>query len=215
MDSMTKKHLAGSNISRSKLYNVGTEVSCLPALLQIRVFLRPRFCACSSHSARARRRLVPRLWGLGTRLRPPLLIGGRARVTCVHMRCAVSYFSLQLQELSALQFSLQVSDLTLVRAPTSDLSLAQGNQVSVVTPYHTPIIFVFYRSYSARGMASNCKLRLVQFCEAGGGRRRIGVEQGNGGSVVDMTAVDPSIPSDMKSFIEAWDTSTAAAAKSV
>ena len=64
-------------------------------------------------------------------------------------------------------------------------------------------------------MATNCKLRLVQFCEAGGGRRRVGVEQGNGGSVVDITAVDPSIPSDMKSFIEAWDTSTAAAAKSV
>lgn len=63
--------------------------------------------------------------------------------------------------------------------------------------------------------ASNCKLRLVQFCEAGGGRRRVGVEQGNGGSVVDVTAVDPSIPSDMKSFIEAWDTSTAAATKSV
>ena len=64
-------------------------------------------------------------------------------------------------------------------------------------------------------MASSCKLRLVQFCEVGGGRRRVGVEQGNGGSVVDITAVDPSIPSDMKSFIEAWDTSTTAATKSV
>ena len=64
-------------------------------------------------------------------------------------------------------------------------------------------------------MATSCKLRLVQFCEAGGVRRRVGVEQGNGGSVVDITAVDPSIPSDMKSFIQAWDTNTAAAAKYV
>ena len=62
-------------------------------------------------------------------------------------------------------------------------------------------------------MATECKLRLVQFCEPGGGRRRVGVEQDIGGSVVDITAVDPSIPSDMKSFIEAWDTSTVAAAK--
>ena len=83
----------------------------------------------------------------------------------------------------------------------------------LVTPYHTP--FYIPRVYPTRAMASSCKLRLVQFCEVGGGRRRVGVEQGNGGSVVDITAVDPSIPSDMKSFIEAWDTSTTAATKSV
>ena len=43
----------------------------------------------------------------------------------------------------------------------------------------------------------------------------MGVEQGNGGSVVDITTIDPSIPSDMKSFIQSWDINTAAAAKSV
>lgn len=66
-----------------------------------------------------------------------------------------------------------------------------------------------------RAMAANCKLRLVQFCETSGGKCRVGVEQGNGGSVVDITTIDPSIPSDMKSFIQSWDINTAAAAKSV
>ena len=47
-------------------------------------------------------------------------------------------------------------------------------------------------------------LRLVQFEESG--RRRVGVQRENGGSVVDITAVNPSIPTDMKSFIENWDT---------
>ena len=66
-------------------------------------------------------------------------------------------------------------------------------------------------------MSANCKLRLVQFCETGGGegKRRVGVEQANGGSIVDVTAIDPSIPSDMKSFIQSWDANTQAAAKSV
>ena len=64
-----------------------------------------------------------------------------------------------------------------------------------------------------RAMAAACKLRLVQFCEVGGGRRRVGVEQRNGGSVVDITAVNPSIPTDMKSFLCGWDTNIQAAAK--
>ena len=64
-------------------------------------------------------------------------------------------------------------------------------------------------------MAASCKLRLVQFNEKGGGKRRVGVEQSDGGPVVDITAVDLSIPSDMKSFIQGWDTNTAAATRSV
>ena len=59
------------------------------------------------------------------------------------------------------------------------------------------------------------KLRLMQFCECGGGRQRVGVELGSGGKVVDVTRVDPSIPTDMKSFLEQWETSTTSAAKYV
>lgn len=42
-------------------------------------------------------------------------------------------------------------------------------------------------------------MRLVQFVESG--RQRVGVEIKDGGDVVDVTAGDPSIPSDMKSFL--------------
>ena len=47
-------------------------------------------------------------------------------VTCVHMQCVVSCFYLQLQEVFSLLFSPQGSGPALVRAPTSELSLAQG-----------------------------------------------------------------------------------------
>ena len=43
-------------------------------------------------------------------------------------------------------------------------------------------------------------MRLVQFVEAG--RQRVGVEIKDGGDVVDVSAGDPSIPSDMRSFLE-------------
>lgn len=59
------------------------------------------------------------------------------------------------------------------------------------------------------------KLRLLQFCESGGGGgggQRVGVEV-EGGRVVDVTAVDPSIPRDMKMFLQEFDTNTAAANK--
>ena len=58
------------------------------------------------------------------------------------------------------------------------------------------------------------KLRLLQFCENGAGpsSRRVGVEVDNG-KVVDVTAVDPSIPRDMRSFLQEFDASTAAASK--
>lgn len=42
-------------------------------------------------------------------------------------------------------------------------------------------------------------MRLVQFVESG--RQRIGVETQDGGDVVDVSAGEPSIPSDMKSFL--------------
>lgn len=53
------------------------------------------------------------------------------------------------------------------------------------------------------------KLRLVQF-EAGGSTR-VGVELADGGSVVDITAVDPAIPIDMKTFLEGGEENLAAA----
>ena len=43
-------------------------------------------------------------------------------------------------------------------------------------------------------------MRLVQFVEAG--RQRVGVETKDGGNVVDVSAGEPSIPSDMKAFLE-------------
>ena len=43
-------------------------------------------------------------------------------------------------------------------------------------------------------------MRLVQFIEAG--RQRVGVEIQDGGDVVDISAGEPSIPGDMKSFLE-------------
>ena len=42
-------------------------------------------------------------------------------------------------------------------------------------------------------------MRLVQFVESG--RQRVGVEIKDGGDVVDVSAGEPSIPSDMKSFL--------------
>ena len=55
------------------------------------------------------------------------------------------------------------------------------------------------------------KLRLVQF--EVGSRQRVGVELEDGGSVVDVTAIDPNIPRDMRSFLERWDTSLTLAAR--
>lgn len=42
-------------------------------------------------------------------------------------------------------------------------------------------------------------MRLVQFVESG--RQRVGVETQDGGDVVDISAGEPSIPNDMKSFL--------------
>lgn len=58
------------------------------------------------------------------------------------------------------------------------------------------------------------KLRLLQFCERGAGRdrQRVGVEV-EGGRVVDVTAVNPLIPADMRTFLQGFDANTTAAAK--
>ena len=58
------------------------------------------------------------------------------------------------------------------------------------------------------------KLRLVQFCERGRGKQlqRVGV-QVEGSKVVDVTTVDPSIPKDMKTFLQDFNTNTDAASK--
>jgi hypothetical protein len=65
-------------------------------------------------------------------------------------------------------------------------------------------------------MSRSAKLRLVQFSEPGGGagKQRVGVQL-QGGRVVDVTAVDTSIPADMKTFLQQFQVSIAAAEKYV
>ena len=75
--------------------------------------------------------------------------------------------------------------------------------------YSSYAALVPYSFPSTIGM--DVKLRLVQF-EAGSGQR-VGVELGDGGSVVDVTAIDPNIPRDMRSFLRQWDTSLTRAAR--
>lgn len=60
---------------------------------------------------------------------------------------------------------------------------------------------------------SSAKLRLLQFCERdGAGKQRVGVQL-EGGRVVDVTAVDSSIPTDMRTFLQDFDANTVAASK--
>ena len=72
----------------------------------------------------------------------------------------------------------------------------------------TPPLF---RTFCRRNLHS--KMRLVQFEE--GGRTRVGVELSNGGDVVDITAADESIPTDMRSFLEGGDSVLEAAKRLV
>ena len=54
-------------------------------------------------------------------------------------------------------------------------------------------------------------IRLVQFQLSNEeSSPRVGVELGDGGSVVDVTNIDSSIPKDMRSFLESWDSSLSA-----
>lgn len=56
-------------------------------------------------------------------------------------------------------------------------------------------------------------VRLIQFAHAG--RTRVGVELGNNGDVADVTAVDASIPTDMRSLLAAGDGALAAVIRAV
>ena len=56
------------------------------------------------------------------------------------------------------------------------------------------------------------KLRLVQF-EVPGQQRRVGVELSDRGSVVDVCAMEPDIPRDMRRFLQHWDTALPLAAR--
>ena len=56
------------------------------------------------------------------------------------------------------------------------------------------------------------KARLVQF-ETAGSDRRVGVQLGNEGSVVDVCAAEPSLPRDMLAFLQDWNTNLRLAAK--
>ena len=52
-------------------------------------------------------------------------------------------------------------------------------------------------------------LRLVQFESEG--KQRVGVELEDEGRVVDITAIDSTIPADMKGFLELWDSNASKA----
>ena len=56
------------------------------------------------------------------------------------------------------------------------------------------------------------KLRLVQFETPGSLRRRVGVQLGEAGRVVDVCPVEPSLPEDMKTFLQGWETNLPLAA---
>jgi hypothetical protein len=56
-------------------------------------------------------------------------------------------------------------------------------------------------------------MRLVQFCQ--NGCTRIGAEVAQNGDIVDLSAVDASIPSDTRSFLEAGESALLAASRLV
>ena len=56
-------------------------------------------------------------------------------------------------------------------------------------------------------------MRLVRFSD--NGSTRIGAEVSQNGDIVDISAVDVSIPNDVKSFIEAGESALLAARRSV
>ena len=56
------------------------------------------------------------------------------------------------------------------------------------------------------------KVRLVQF-ETTSSAQRVGLQLKDEGSVVDVCAAEPSLPRDMRSFLQNWDTNVHLAAK--
>ena len=63
---------------------------------------------------------------------------------------------------------------------------------------------------SVRGNMA-CKLRLVQVQFNGETEPKVCVQLEEGGAVVDVTALDPSIPKDMRIFLEGGETAMTAA----
>ena len=62
----------------------------------------------------------------------------------------------------------------------------------------------------ASGLAQQKRtMRLVQFTD--GKHSRVGVELGNGGDVVDLSAANPIIPTDMRKFLDGGQTMLQAA----
>ena len=58
-----------------------------------------------------------------------------------------------------------------------------------------------------------CKLRLVQIQVKGESQPKVCASLGNEERVVDITKIDPSIPCDMKSFLEGGETVMASAVR--
>ena len=65
-----------------------------------------------------------------------------------------------------------------------------------------------------RSKTSYPPLRLVSFTSKGG-TCRVGVQCSSTSRVVDVCAVDPTIPADMRTFLEAGESAMEAANKSV
>jgi 2-keto-4-pentenoate hydratase/2-oxohepta-3-ene-1,7-dioic acid hydratase in catechol pathway len=86
------------------------------------------------------------------------------------------------------------------------LSKTSPSLLTLNRPFLTPASFLSY------GAMADVKLRLVQF-ETASSPQRVGVQLGDGGSVVDVCAAEPSLPRDMRSFLQGCDTNLPLAAK--
>ncbi|XP_069070525.1 oxaloacetate tautomerase fahd2, mitochondrial isoform X2 [Pleurodeles waltl] len=62
---------------------------------------------------------------------------------------------------------------------------------------------------------SGASMRLVQFTSPGSDGRRIGVEESDGGNVVDLNAFDSSLPRNMRAFLEGGDNALDAAKRAL
>ncbi|MEE6479175.1 hypothetical protein FKM82_012170 [Ascaphus truei] len=59
------------------------------------------------------------------------------------------------------------------------------------------------------------RMRLVQFQSSGSVARRIGLELGAGGSIIDLNAFDPTLPCGMREFLEVGDSALQAAKRAL
>ncbi|XP_078523145.1 oxaloacetate tautomerase fahd2, mitochondrial-like isoform X2 [Lissotriton helveticus] len=72
-------------------------------------------------------------------------------------------------------------------------------------------------SIPRRGLCQlpGARMRLVQFLSPGSDGPRIGVEEADGGNIVDLNAFDPSLPRHMRAFLEGGDTALDAAKRAL